>query len=132
MTTTGPDLAGKITARREELGLSKSAAARLAGVSRPAWDAWENGAKPYDSKYAAIERALEWERGSVRAILAGGAPTPRPPRDSDAPPPGIDAREWATFDPTDREMILNAVKIARRRVTQNHPDEGTRTPHSSA
>jgi transcriptional regulator with XRE-family HTH domain len=132
MPTTGPDLAGAITARREELGLSKSAAARAAGVSRPAWDAWENGTIPYDSNWATIERALQWERGSIRAILNGGTPTPRPSTDADAAPAGFDPKEWATWDPIDREMILNAIKIARRRVAKNHPDEGTRPPRSGA
>lgn len=127
MTTTGPDLAGAIIARREELGLSKSAAARLAGVSRPAWDSWESGTVPFDSKWASIERALQWERGSIRAILAGGAPTVRPTGDSQAAPAGFDPTEWASWDPVDREMILNAIKIARRRYAQNHPDEGRRT-----
>lgn len=128
MTTTGPDLAGAISSRREELGLSQAEAARRANVARPTWARWESGAaRPYDSNYGAIERALEWERGSIRAILAGAQPTPSPPaHDNDAAPPGIDAREWASFDPIDREMIIGAIKIARRRIAKNHSDEGRR------
>lgn len=127
MPTTGPDLAGAITARREELGLPKAAAARAAGVSRPAWDAWETGTIPYDSNFATIERTLQWERGSVRAVLAGQPPTPyRPSSQPDAPPAGIDPREWERWDPIDKEMVLNAIKIARRRAAETHPNEGQR------
>jgi transcriptional regulator with XRE-family HTH domain len=122
MPNTGQDLAGAMTARRIELGLSQSAAARSAGVSRPTWAGWENTTKPYDSNYAAIERVLQWERGSVSAVLAGHDPTAR--RDEASPSGyGIDPDEWARWDPIDREMVLNAIKVARARAAQNPPNE---------
>jgi transcriptional regulator with XRE-family HTH domain len=122
---TGPDLAGAITARRIELGLSQSEAARRAGVSRPAWIAWENDTRPQDQNYATIERTLEWERGSITAVLAGREPVARQgERTPPAPPPRISPADWARWDPLDQEMILNALRVARARLARNHPDEG--------
>jgi transcriptional regulator with XRE-family HTH domain len=117
MPNTGQDLAGAITTRRVELGLSQSAAARRAGVSRPAWLGWETGSRPQDSNYATIERTLEWERGTVHALLTG-APTPPVHNEHSPPPAGIDPKAWARWDPIDREMVLNAIRIADKRAAQ--------------
>jgi hypothetical protein len=72
---TSRDLAARITARRRELGLAPVDAARLAGVTRQAWAAWEKDTVPSDKNWGAIERALGWERGSVNRIVSGGDPT---------------------------------------------------------
>lgn len=64
--------------RRMELRLSKSEAARRAGVSRMAYWEWERGRRvPYDTNYAGIEDAMQWEPGSVEDLLRNGA-DPRP------------------------------------------------------
>lgn len=75
---SGQSLATVITARRKERRLSQQRAADLAGVHRLTWRGWENGSTPEDFNYAGIERALEWEPGSVEAVLAGGKPKPQP------------------------------------------------------
>lgn len=71
-------LANAIEARRKELGLSLSAAARAAGgMDRGTWTAAERGTRDTeDYIYAAIERALQWLPGSAQAVLAGGQPSP--------------------------------------------------------
>jgi DNA-binding XRE family transcriptional regulator len=106
-----------IRTRRERLGISQSRAARVAGVSRTTWVNWETGATvPERFNYAKIENPLEWEPGSVEAVLGGRPPVVR--RSEQGPPPElpqVTAREWARFDPVDQEMILNAIRIARAR-----------------
>jgi hypothetical protein len=72
---TSRDLAERITARRRELSLAPVDAARLAGVTRQAWSAWEKDTIPSDKNWGAIERALQWERGSIHRIVSGGEPT---------------------------------------------------------
>lgn len=67
-----------LTARRKQLGLSQSAAARKASVDRMTWRAWEEDrSTPQDYNYVKIEHALEWEPGSVEAKLSQGR-TPEP------------------------------------------------------
>lgn len=68
-----------------------------------------------------LERTFEWTDRSVDAILAGGNPIRA--RDEHGPPPGlgIDPREWAKWDPIDREMVVNAVRAARQRAASTEP-----------
>jgi hypothetical protein len=78
MTTDGPDLARLaelVAARRAKLRLSKDGAAAKARISRITWRKVEDGRAVRDTMYAAAEEALEWEPGSVAAILRGGEPT---------------------------------------------------------
>jgi hypothetical protein len=92
MATTGNDwqrLAGFVRARREEdLGLTQEEIAAAGGPSTATQRLIE-GAR-HDSYRPAslrsLERALQWEPGSVRAILAGGDPVPGP---EDPTMPGV-------------------------------------------
>lgn len=71
---------------------------------------------------AAIEHALEWESGSVQAILDGGEPTPHRRADDIPPMPtgiGIDPKEWARWSPEDRELVLLAIRHAQQRAHQS-------------
>lgn len=57
-------------------------AARIADVNTKTWRALEEGTRATrDSRYASIERALNWRPGSVNTVLDGGEPTPAPPHD---------------------------------------------------
>lgn len=68
-----------IEARRKTMGLSLSAAARLAGIDRATWTGSERGTRQTEAyNFAGIERALRWAPGSVERTLAGGAPTELP------------------------------------------------------
>lgn len=84
---------------------------------------------------------MDWERGSIEAILAGEEPTPlrrehSPPDDVEAmlDELGIDRRKWRRVDQLTRENLITAYRIARERrerasaeaAVQNHPSEGTR------
>lgn len=100
----------------------------MAGVSRTTWVRWEaGGALPYDSNYVLIERALEWEPGSVRDVLAGGEP--RPVQREHSPPDRlpIDPEALARYHPADREAILAVIRAAEARAARRHPEEGIST-----
>lgn len=83
-----------VAARRKELGLSKEAAARLAGISSITWKRIEDGAEVRDAKYASASAALGWEPDAMELNLKTG----RIPRGSgpaedfltDAPDPVIE------------------------------------------
>ena len=70
-------LARLMDERRDELELLWNDVAKLAGLTREGLRTVRVGnrnIKPETRR--GIERALQWERGSVRAILSGGEPTP--------------------------------------------------------
>lgn len=66
-------LQAAIRERRIELGMSISAAARIAGVSRATWTGAERGERATEAyNFGAIERALRWPAGTIERLLAGG------------------------------------------------------------
>lgn len=76
-----------ISQRRQDLRLSLRAAARLAGIDRATWTGIEDGSRQtQDTKYAAIEDALQLPRGSIAAKLR------EEPAPTTAPRPG--SLEW--------------------------------------
>jgi hypothetical protein len=110
-------LARFVMDRRVDLDRTQMEVAHLGGLSLDRVSAIERGeARNLRPKtIRALERGLDWEAGSVRAILAGGEPIPvATVRDAEAPEfrpePGL----------TDRELDLLAERIredpvARRR-----------------
>lgn len=126
-------LAEAMNRRRAELRTTWDEVARRGGISVATLRRARNGSDELTlDTIVAIERGMEWEQGHVEALVAGRDPVTRrnehsPPA---GPPPGwgIDPREWALYDPVDREMILNAISIAKQRVAApsppaNHPIE---------
>jgi transcriptional regulator with XRE-family HTH domain len=70
-----PMLAERVRSRRRELGLSIRAASTAAGIARATWDDLETGARQTrQDRWASVERALQWQPGSIAAILEGGEP----------------------------------------------------------
>lgn len=71
-------LAEHMDQRRRELRLTWDQVASRAGINRETLRQIRNGIsesiRPLTA--AGIEDALQWEHGSIDAILAGGAPTP--------------------------------------------------------
>lgn len=68
-----------VKARRQELALSISKAARAAEIDRATWTGVEKASRDTEEyNYGPIERVLRWERGSVAAVLAGGDPVELP------------------------------------------------------
>jgi hypothetical protein len=64
--------------RLKDLKISVRTAATRAGIDRGTWASAESGERrTAEVNLAGIEEALEWEPGSIDAILAGGEPTPR-------------------------------------------------------
>ena len=121
MAQNGKNFATHVKRQRVALGLSPAEAAARVGVSRQAWSGWERGTVPTDKNWAAIERALEWAKESVAAVLDGGEPTPlardHAPPTLPAFPPGvtIDAKTWASWDELDRENFRRAAWQAEER-----------------
>ncbi|PWK81647.1 helix-turn-helix protein [Lentzea atacamensis] len=83
-----------VAARRKELGLSKEAAARLAGISSITWKRIEDGDPVQDAKYASASTALNWDPSAMENYLADGLPPhePSPAEDfiADAPDPVVE------------------------------------------
>ena len=66
-----------MNARRKELGLYWNEVAAAARVREQTLGAVRKGENsPSDMTRIGLDRALEWEAGSVDAILRGGNPTP--------------------------------------------------------
>lgn len=81
MAVPQPDwqrLASAIVARRAELGMTQVGVATAGGISLDRIQALEGAKRTSYRKntLAALERALQWEPGSVQAVLAGGDPLP--------------------------------------------------------
>jgi len=89
----------QLTGRRNKLGLSQGAAARKAGVTRVTWRHWEQDKTvPHTFNYVRIEHAMEWEPGSVEAVLTGDQPTEKVV--------GVEVdRRRVPLDQTEKEMI---------------------------
>lgn len=69
-----PSLAELIYAKRELLGLTKSAAARRAGLSRETWFQLEKGQR-VETRAGTLDRidvALDWPPGTLRGLLGRG------------------------------------------------------------
>lgn len=81
MPTDGPDLRRRLADlmddRRIELDLTWEEVARRAGVAGLTLRRVRSGESTLSRRTAAkIDRALEWQPGSVEGILAGGEPIP--------------------------------------------------------
>lgn len=71
-------LAAEVRAKRQSLRLSQAEFARRIGVSLRTVGNLESG-RPQeytDSTGYAVERALDWQKGSFEDVLAGGSPRP--------------------------------------------------------
>ncbi|MFF8034879.1 hypothetical protein [Streptomyces sp. NPDC016626] len=70
-------LAQRIEQRIAALALEYAEVCRRADISDETLGKIRKGMRARGSTYLKLERALEWEQGSVAAILEGGEPTPR-------------------------------------------------------
>lgn len=71
-------LGGRIAECRIRRGVSQREAARRAGVNEKTWRDWESDKRtPEDWNHPVIEDFCGWAPGSVEAVLADRAPTPR-------------------------------------------------------
>lgn len=97
--------------RRVELGLRWTDVAERAEMSTEGLRAIRAGeTNPLPLTRASIEGALEWERGSVNAILHGEDPLPAVRRSTEAPRPTLSA------DGGDREAILAEMRALAMRL----------------
>lgn len=117
LTTVG----WEIDERRAELGMRWQDLAEAAGVSRQRLyeirDSGSASSRMRTTTKKKIERALQWERGSIDAILRGGDPTPiSAPED-----------EWAPRDELERSLksIPGLTQADYRRLVQLHRHAST-------
>lgn len=72
-------LRAAIDDRAADLGHSLTGLATTAGIRYETLRALRNGEnEPSPKTIRGLERALKWQTGSIKAILAGGDPTPLP------------------------------------------------------
>jgi transcriptional regulator with XRE-family HTH domain len=116
----------KLTARRKQLSLSQSAAARKAGVDRMTWRAWElDKSTPQDYNDVRIEHTMKWAPGSVRAMLRGGDPTyiEAPSRTEDEPLDDAERELWAlkylTVDEIRMYVRIHRDMVAREKTERD-------------
>ena len=83
-----------VTARREALGLTKEAAARLAKITSITWKKVADGEPVMNTKYAVISNVLWSDPGAIKKYLAGGPepsePVPVEDYIADAPDPVVE------------------------------------------
>lgn len=102
MTAQLETAAKAIRTRRDELGLTQTAAADLAAVSRSTWIRAETGAGPLSGPNATgVMRALGWTTDSYQRLLVGQDPI-----------------ESDTATPFDTAMRLDALEVRLDAVTQ--------------
>lgn len=117
-------LARKVRARRVELGLSVRAAALAAEMDRNTWSYLEDGSKrTAEFKYAGIERALQWEPGSVTAILDGREPTPITAADHEDDEEIELVRGDKKLTPEMRDRIIAMIQERRKRQKADSLEE---------
>lgn len=85
MEQTPRTLGEVIEDRRQQLGLTKSKAARLAGVSRGTWHEVESGKRTHmlADTLNLFDKALGYERGTLRNLGKAPKPVPTVPAGSD-------------------------------------------------
>lgn len=121
--------------RRLRLRLSVRAAARLANIDRATWASMENGSRRVAAyNHAGVERALEWEPGSIESVLNGGEPDaqsrrigrpatgPTPSRSirlSDEDIAAVDRRAAEEAEGERSEMIRRLLAYATPRMPKN-------------
>ena len=111
--------------RRNDLGLTQLELASKASLSIDRIQSIENArVTSYSPRtLAKLERGLDWEPGSIRAILAGDDPKPVAKRGEYDPQPGEIERmdqlykEWQQ-DPRDQRILLRFLET--RDHTEDH------------
>jgi hypothetical protein len=116
-----------VTARREALGLTKEAAARLAKITSITWKKVEDGEPVMNTKYAVISNVLWSDPGAIKTYLTGGPEPsePAPVEDyiAEAPDPVVETMletirkehpdwvyQWATKVVAERRSDRSATK----------------------
>lgn len=115
-------LGAYIRERRGQLRLHQSELGKLVDVSTKTVNNWESArtGAPRANTASALERALGWEPGSIRAVLLGGEPTvtpenPRPAPETPAQPVGLGLDAAADgLTPEEIEPVLAVVRAIKR------------------
>lgn len=95
--------------RRLALGLSWREVAQRADLAYETVRALRTGDGGVQSLTAAnLDRALQWQTGSVERILAGGDPLPMERAEDGGP-------RWASLTPRERQLALAFIEFMRQR-----------------
>jgi transcriptional regulator with XRE-family HTH domain len=113
-------LGREVARRREELHLTQVDVAQRGGPSVATLTAVENNRSGRLSKRLrqALERAIEWEPGSVDAVLNGRAPRPKA---KVAGPPAADSRDAQMVAAQRFAVVQRLIKM--RQAFMEHRDE---------
>lgn len=119
MTSDWQRLADAVVRRRSELGLTQFEVAQRGPLSLDRVQAIEGvrSTRYRGSTLAALERALEWEYGSVRAVLASSEPTPKAVRVTEAYRPEREptpAETWAEMERRDKARAVENAELRRQ------------------
>jgi len=112
----------EVRRRRKQLNMSQPAMAERGGLSVSTIRNIENNRAGRLSRRMrqALERAVEWEPGSVDAVLAGGAATPV--RKPTVPVPTTRPDQQTPAATAERFAIARALLKVRRLVIQHHDE----------
>ncbi|MFD9445475.1 hypothetical protein ACFWBR_42480 [Streptomyces sp. NPDC060006] len=116
-------LAQYLERRIAELALEYAEVCRRAEISDETLIKIRKGHKPRGSTYRKLERALEWQQGSIAAILAGEEPVAITPRASSPGSPTPPAEQTSTLSPA--EALRRVVRSSAQElgVTGDDLDE---------
>jgi transcriptional regulator with XRE-family HTH domain len=111
-----------VRARRKELGLTQAAVATAAAVSVERLRDIERSrrpGKPWPRVKAGLEAALQWESGSVEAVLAGGVaiPTQHKPETDVIAEPTNEAAHTSDMPPAGGDRYALARQVLSLRAT---------------
>jgi hypothetical protein len=104
-------LAEIVRDRRTGLGLTITAAAHAAGLSKDTFKRVENGETVRENSYMNVDDALRWQVGSCRAVLAGGDPQRL---EDAAPEPEPEPITTTKIDPEDLGQALVSAMVATK------------------
>lgn len=109
-------LAQYIERRITELALEYAEVCRRAEISDETLMKIRKGASARGSTYRKLERALEWQQGSIASILAGGEPVSLGVGGADLSPP--EGEELQTFPPTLEQELELAARLMAAQVRE--------------
>ena len=116
-------LAEYIERRITELALEYAEVCRRATISDETLMKIRKGASARGSTYRKLEQALQWEQGSIAAILSGGEPTPIEMRDAEQPSQESAPRREPGLSPAEALRLVVRASARELGVTPEDLDE---------
>jgi transcriptional regulator with XRE-family HTH domain len=115
-------LAQYIERRITELALEYAEVCRRAGISDETLGKIRKGVRARGSTYRKLERALDWQEGSIAAILDGREPDAIEAHASQGRTPAESGAEAATLSSRELEFLAESVQLAAERFNLSEAD----------